>query len=66
MPDRLYRVLKPGVRQRVGDGWRRPTVGDFINVSDEGAPLLLAGGFIELAHPEADQSEPTPAPEQEA
>lgn len=49
MTDRLYRVLRPGVRQLVGDEVRRPPVGSFINVSDAGAVPLIREGFIELA-----------------
>ncbi len=46
----LYRVLRDGMAQRVGDdGWRHPKVGDLINVTDQGAPPLLAGGWIEPA-----------------
>jgi hypothetical protein len=46
MSERLYRVLRAGVRQRVGDGWRSPAVGDLINVSDLAAQLLLQDGWI--------------------
>lgn len=49
MTGRLFRVLRAGIRQRVADGWRRPAVGDLINVSDQGAPLLLRDGWIEPA-----------------
>lgn len=54
MTDLLYRVLKPGIVQRVAaseDEVRRPDVGDLINVSDLGAELLLREGYIERAHP---------------
>ena len=49
MRERLYRVLKPGIRQLVDGEFRRPAVGALINVSDEGAELLLREGYIELA-----------------
>jgi hypothetical protein len=50
MKERLYRVLKPGIRQLVDGEFRRPAPGDRINVSDEGAELLLREGFIEPAN----------------
>lgn len=50
MRERLYRVLKPGIRQLVDGEFRRPAAGALINVSDEGAELLLREGFIELAN----------------
>jgi hypothetical protein len=50
MKERLYRVLKPGIRQLVDGEFRRPAPGALINVSEEGAELLLREGFVELAN----------------
>jgi hypothetical protein len=50
MRERLYRVLKPGIRQLVDGAFRRPDPGALINVSEEGAELLLREGFVELAN----------------
>jgi hypothetical protein len=50
MRERLYRVLKPGIRQLVDGAFRRPDPGALINVSEGGAELLLREGFIELAN----------------
>lgn len=46
MTGKLYRVIRKGVLQRVGDDVREPEVGDVINVSDEGAPFLVGAGWI--------------------
>lgn len=50
---KLYRVLKPGVRQREGGvptgGLRLRAVGDLITVSDKGAAYLIGLGCIEPA-----------------
>lgn len=42
----MYRVLKPGIRQRAGAGWRAFDVGEVIEVTAVTADVLLPGGFI--------------------
>lgn len=52
----LYKVLKPGIRQRSSEGgFVAPKVGDIIIVSDAAAGRLILRGFIEAA------SSPEPA-----
>jgi hypothetical protein len=46
---KLYRVLREGIRQRSGDSWKRPSVGDLINVSDEMGAMLASAGYAALA-----------------
>jgi hypothetical protein len=65
MSDKLYRVLLPGIRQRSGQGWRLPEVGDMINVSDDGASVLISRGFIcpaDGGQSRIEVVEPTSAP----
>ena len=57
----LYEVLLPGIKQRVGDGWRSPAVGARINISAKGAAPLLKRGFVKLAQPEAKVKATKPA-----
>lgn len=56
---KLYRVLRAGIRQRSSGGWKRPAVGELINVSDEMGRQLVAAGYAALASAPAA---PTPGP----
>jgi hypothetical protein len=64
-PGKLYRVLRDGIHQRSGNAWKRPSIGDLVNVSDEMGPRLVAAGYAELASAPAATIPPveTPAPE---
>ncbi len=66
---KLYRVLREGIRQRSGDSWKRPGVGDLVNVSDDMGAMLVSGGYAALASapmppaadPVADATQEPPA-----
>lgn len=59
---KLYRILREGIRQRSGNAWKRPQVGDLINVSDEMGPRLVAAGYAVLASAPVTQSPAGAAP----
>lgn len=49
----LYKVLKPGIRQRSPEGgFSRPNVGDIITMSPVAAEVLTASGYVEPASTE--------------
>jgi len=56
-----FKVLRSGISQRVGDGWKNPKVGELIEVSEAAAAHLLGEDPPFIAEVEVPRARPSAA-----